>query len=244
MPALIVFAREPVAGCAKTRLIPALGAASAARLADAFIHDTLAKAARMRNCGLIIAGTCSGPVRRSGYFRGLAHRFGGQLVDQGEGDLGQRMERMLRRYAEPAGAVLMGTDVPSLPPEFIGRSIEDLRHAGIVIAPALDGGYYLVGIRGQVPPIFEAMKWGGSRVMEQTLRRLRRLHIPYRLGPWWYDIDRGIDVDLLVRELIRGKQERSHCPATFRLLREIGLLAARRGSLVNRRRGGDHSGRD
>lgn len=109
------------------------------------------------------------------------------------------MARVLEPYADPPGAVLFGTDTPSLPHAFIRQSIEDLREAAVVIAPALDGGYYLVGVCGPVPDIFDAMGWGGGRVMEQTLRRLRRLRIPYRLGRWWYDIDRAADLDFLAR---------------------------------------------
>jgi uncharacterized protein len=226
-PALIVFAREPIAGRAKTRLIPCLGAAAAARLADAFIVDALAKGAAFHGCKLVLAGNSPGPVHGSKYFVGLARRFGAELVDQGEGDLGRRMARVLEPYADAPGAVLFGTDTPSLPRAFIRQSIEDLREAAVVIAPALDGGYYLVGVCGSVPNIFDAIGWGGGRVMEQTLRRLRRLHVPYRLGRWWYDIDRAADLGFLAADLALGAGSagrRSACPATVRLLGELGLL--------------------
>lgn len=223
-PTLIVFAREPLAGRAKTRLIPRLGAAAAARLADAFIVDALAKAAGIHGCKLVIAGSSPGRAHGSEYFKALARRFGAGLVDQGNGDLGHRMARVLERYAHPAGAVLFGTDTPSLPRGFIRQSVADLHHAAVVIAPALDGGYYLVGIRGPVPDIFAGIEWGGRTVMQQTLRRLRRLHIPYRLGRWWYDIDRGADLDFLSANLADSAARRSACPATVRLLRELGLV--------------------
>jgi hypothetical protein len=124
--------------------------------------------------------------------------------------------------------VLFGTDTPSLPRGFIRQSIEDLRHAAVVIAPALDGGYYLVGVCGPVPDIFDGIGWGGGAVLEQTLRRLRRLHIAYRLGRWWYDIDRPADLEFLAADLVRaadgGGRRRSICPATFGLLRQFGLV--------------------
>jgi rSAM/selenodomain-associated transferase 1 len=226
-PTLIVFAREPIAGRVKTRLIPRLGGAVAARLADAFIVDALTKAAAVGRCKLVIVGSAPGPVHVSKYFVGLARRFGAELVDQGQGDLGRRMARVLEPYADPPGAVLFGTDTPSLPRGFIRQSIEDLRHAAVVIAPALDGGYYLVGVCGAIPDIFGAIGWGGGAVLEQTLRRLRRLRISYRLGRWWYDIDRVADLDFLIADLTRGAGSagrRSACPATVRLLRELGLL--------------------
>ncbi len=222
-PAIIVFAREPIPGKAKTRLIPLLGAAGAARLADAFIVDALAKAAKIGDGRLVLAGDSPGSGHAKSYFQSLARRFGAELIGQGTGDLGQRMARLLKRYAGPAGAVLMGTDTPSLPLSFIRQSLADLREVPVVIAPALDGGYYLVGVRGRLPGIFGAMSWGGPTVMEQTLRRLRRSGFPYRLGRWWYDIDRPADVRLLAAELASRKC-RTGCPATVGLMREMGLL--------------------
>jgi len=217
-----VFAREPIPGAVKTRLIPLIGADGAARLADAFIRDALAKASRINAVRLVLAGTSPGPVGRSRYFQRMARRYGAQLIDQEGGDLGRRMARALALYSEPAGAVLMGTDTPSLPLYFIRQAIEDLRQAPVVIAPALDGGYYLAGVRGPVPDIFGALDWGGKRVMSQTLTRLRRLGVAYRLGRWWYDIDRAADLELLAQALAgRG---RIPCPATVRVLRELGLL--------------------
>ncbi len=201
---MIVFAREPVAGAAKTRLIPYLGAATAAQLADAFIHDALAKAARLGGCRLVVAGSSPGRARASGYFSNLARRYGAELMDQGGGDLGQRMARVLRLYSQPPGAILFGTDTPSLPAAFLRQSMIALRDAPLIIAPALDGGYYLVGVRGPVPDIFRGIAWGGARVMEQTLRRVHGLGLRYRLGRWWYDVDRAADLEFLAADLARG----------------------------------------
>jgi rSAM/selenodomain-associated transferase 1 len=225
-PAIIVFAREPIAGRAKTRLIPSLGRDGAARLADAFIADALAKAAKIKNSRLVLAGDCAGPAQSSPYFRRLAQRFGAELIGQGKGHLGQRMARVLGRYSESAGAILMGTDTPSLPLSFIRESIEDLREAPVVIAPALDGGYYLVGVRGPLPDIFGALNWGGAAVMKQTLQRLRSQRIAYRMGRWWYDIDRAADLALLAADLEQGicGADRTNCPATAGLLRMLGLV--------------------
>jgi rSAM/selenodomain-associated transferase 1 len=228
-PALIVFAREPIPGRTKTRLIPRLGAAGAARMAAAFVMDTVAKAATFRGSTLVIAGSAPVAVHQSEYFLGLAQRFGCALIDQGEGDLGRRMAQVLARYADAPGAVLIGTDMPTLPASFIRQAMEDLRDAPVVIAPALDGGYYLVGVRETVPAIFTGIKWGGPRVMEETTRRLRRLGIPYRIGRWWYDIDNPADLDFLAADLAGGVCSANGyraCPATARLMRELGLLKA------------------
>jgi uncharacterized protein len=224
-PAVIVFTREPIAGKTKTRLIPELGAVAAARLADAFIEDALRKAAGLGGRKLVIAASSPGPVRLSKYFLRLARRYGADLVDQGEGHLGQRMARVLSRYADPPGAVLLGADTPSVPSSFIRQSMVALHRTPVVIAPALDGGYYLVGVCGAVPNIFSSISWGGSRVLAQTLGRLHRLSIRYQLGPWWYDIDRPTDLEMLAADLTAGaRRGRPACPATTRLMVELGLL--------------------
>jgi uncharacterized protein len=225
-PAVIVFTREPIAGKTKTRLIPELGAVAAARLADAFIDDALRKAAGLDGHKLVIAASSPGPVRPSQYFLRMARRYGADLVDQGEGHLGQRMARVLCRYADPPGAVLFGSDTPSVPASFIHQSMEALHRTPVVIAPALDGGYYLVGVCGAVPKIFSSINWGGSRVLEQTLGRLHRLSIRYQLGPWWYDIDRPTDLKLLAADLTADARRHSSpaCSATAHLMDELGLL--------------------
>jgi len=97
-----------------------------------------------------------------------------------------------------------------------------------VIAPSLDGGYYAVGVRGAMPPIFTAIRWGSRNVLDATIRRLKRARIRYALGPIWYDVDRWSDVMLLAaHRRIRRAQDRasaSPCPATEAVLKRLGLL--------------------
>ena len=200
---------------------------AAARLADAFIDDALRKAAGLGGRKLVIAASSPGPVRRSKYFLRLARRYGADLVDQGEGHLGQRMARVLCRYADAAGCgpVWQPTRPRCHRPSF-AKVWQRCSRTPVVIAPALDGGYYLVGVCGAVPKIFSSISWGGSRVLEQTLGRLHRLSIRYQLGPWWYDIDRPTDLELLAADLTaeRAATAVAACPATARLMDELGLL--------------------
>jgi rSAM/selenodomain-associated transferase 1 len=240
---LIVFCREPLAGQAKTRLIPRLGAANAAALARAFIDDALCKCRALGPARIVIAASAPGGAGNSIRLRRIARRFGAALVDQGGGSLGARMARALEPY-RAGGAALIGTDTPSLPLELLARSVALLRHAPVVIAPSLDGGYYLVGVRGPMPGIFRAIRWGRKSVLSQTLARLRRSRTRYALGPAWYDVDRISDVALLTAHLARIKTQcrsagaRGHrdtsrppplpCPATARVLQRLGLLRAGR----------------
>lgn len=221
--AIIVFTREPIPGAAKTRLIPRIGARNAAALADAFARDALAKA-RALGMPLVIAASAPGEASGSRYFRALAKRFRAELIDQGGGHLGARMRRALEPYARE-GAILIGTDTPSLPPAMIARCAAMLRDTPVVLGPSLDGGYYLLGVRGALPGIFRGVRWGGARVLEQTLARMRRARVPHALGPSWYDVDRWSDLMLLgahLRRLIaRGANP---CPASARLLARLGLL--------------------
>jgi len=224
-PTLIVFCREPVARRAKTRLIGALTAAGAAALSDAFIHDALAKAVAIHPGRLVIAASASGRAEHSKYFRRLARRFDAELIDQGTGSLGKRMARALESFSA-IGALLIGTDTPSLPVVLLAASFEALRRRRIVIAPSLDGGYYAIGLRGAMPPIFTAIRWGTGGVFASTVERLKRAGHSYALGPAWYDVDRWADVMLLaahLRLLARARRP-SPCPATESVLERLGVL--------------------
>jgi uncharacterized protein len=234
-PTLIVFCREPLSGYTKTRLIPRIGADSAAALADAFIADALAKCRSISPEKLVIAASAPDGAERSAYFRRAARRFGAQLLDQGCGSLGARMARAIKPFCA-GGAILLGTDTPSLPPSLLARNVTLLDSAPVVLAPSLDGGYYLVGVRGPIPDIFSAIAWGRASVLGATIRRLRQSAIRYSLGPSWYDVDRWSDLLVLAAHLER-MQSRSGanrpqrilapqypCPRTAMVLRRLGLL--------------------
>src|SRR6202047_3953627 len=111
---MIVFAREPIPGQTKTRLIPAIGKDHAAALADAFNRDALAKAKGLAPAELVIAGSAPGGAKRSRYFKNLANEFGAWVFEQGTGHLGARMAGALRPVTNAGGAMLVGTDRPPL----------------------------------------------------------------------------------------------------------------------------------
>jgi rSAM/selenodomain-associated transferase 1 len=227
-PALIVFCREPIAHQSKTRLIGAMTPASAAALSDAFIRDALAKAVSLRPLRIVIAASAPDGVASSKYFQRLARRFDADLIDQGSSTLGRRMARVLEPFSSN-GALLIGTDTPSLPAAMLLDSLEALRRDPVVIAPSLDGGYYAVGVRGPMPPIFTGIRWGSRSVFSSTIKRLKHVDIPYALGPAWYDVDRWPDVLLLAAHLqlharTRHRRDVSPCPATESVLIRLGLL--------------------
>src|SRR5208283_1807068 len=154
---VIVLAREPIPGRTKSRLVPAIGKTNAAALADAFNRDALAKAKTLGSAELVIAGSSPGGARRSRYFKTLAHEYGAWILDQGTGHLGARMAGAMRPFTNAGGAMLMGTDIPSLPVKLLVKNADLFETNPMVIAPTLDGGYYLVAMRGKLTDIFKPM---------------------------------------------------------------------------------------
>jgi uncharacterized protein len=222
-PTIIVFTREPVPGLSKTRLAVRIGNHNAAALADAFTRDALAKACAL-GLPVVIAGSATGALLDSHYFRSLIRRFNATLIDQEQGNLGVRMARVLAQFARD-GALLLGTDTPTLPRSALRRAFVLIRRNHVVLGPSLDGGYYLVGIRGAVPDMFRGIRWGCSSVLRQTVVRLRGLGIRPAFTPTWYDVDRWSDLMLLSEHLRRHVQRGTiPCPATARMLARLGLL--------------------
>jgi uncharacterized protein len=168
----------------------------------------------------------------SKYFKGLATRFDAEVIDQGDGSLGKRMARALERFASN-GALLFGTDTPSLPVKLLKRSFDLLREYPVVVAPSMDGGYYAVGVRGEHenryikrPPIFTNIRWGRATVLTETIARLQKARIDFVLGPAWYDIDRWSDVLLLAAHLrLRPHSSEPICPNTVAVLKRLGVLS-------------------
>lgn len=189
-----MFARAPVPGRVKTRLIPLLGEEGAARLQARMLEKTLAtaRAAGFERIHLY----CEAGIRGR-YFRDLRERFGVRLSAQGRGGLGARMHRALRRHP---GAVLVGSDVPSLGPADLRAAARALRRgADAVLSPAEDGGYALLGLRRSSHLVFEGVRWGRPRVLAQTRARLRRLRWHWKELRTVWDVDRPGDVARLRR---------------------------------------------
>lgn len=182
---IIVFARAPVPGQAKTRLAPRLGEWRAAQL-----HARLTRHA-VRTA---LAARC-GPVELHATRR---HRFFDSLgvplrVQKGK-DLGERMYRALAKASRPA--ILIGTDCPMLTAADLRRALRWLQGGcDVVLAPAEDGGYALIGARRLSPAMFEGIEWGGERVYDETRTRLSGYRWRALRRVW--DVDRAEDLDRL-----------------------------------------------
>jgi rSAM/selenodomain-associated transferase 1 len=171
----IVFAKAPLAGQAKTRLVPALGAEGAAALAARLLAHAVqqaAAAAAALGAGLQL---CVTPDIHDPLFAPLVQRYGLILTTQGSGDLGERMHRALTlALAQADRALLMGTDAPALDSALLLQANQALDQADAVFVPALDGGYALVGLRAPAPALFSSMVWSTAAVMQDTRVRARQ----------------------------------------------------------------------
>lgn len=190
---LIVFARAPIPGQAKTRLIPALGAEGAAALQQTLLERTLAMAAQLHDCRVEL--WCH-PDTSHPAFQHVAARHDLTLVSQRGNDLGERManafETTLRksRYA-----LIIGTDCPQLGTEDIVQGIHRLRSGSdAVLGPAADGGYYLLGLSRFAPSLFEDIEWGGNTVLATTRRRLEGAAMQWHEMAIKHDLDRPGDL--------------------------------------------------
>lgn len=195
---LIVFARAPRPGRVKSRLVSMLGAAGAARLHAQLLARAVATA-RAARCG-VVELHCA-PHSGHPLFRTLARRHGIRLRNQVGGDLGARMHGALEVALERAdAAVLIGSDCPALRPADIRAAFAALR-AGVdvVLAPAEDGGYPLIGLKRASSALFEGMPWGGPRVLSETRARLARLGWTWTELRTLWDVDRPDDVARLRR---------------------------------------------
>ena len=192
-PRVVVFAKAPLPGQAKTRLIPAFGAEEAARLAGCLLDHALAQAMQARVGPVEL---CMSPGPDDAAWQGVALPEGVQCLDQGEGDLGARMARAVQRVtADPPGqpVLLMGTDCPELTSLIIREAAAQLAQNDAVLIPVADGGYVLVGLRAHCPEIFRDMAWSTPVVAAETLRRLAAGGLRVWLGPTLHDIDEPAD---------------------------------------------------
>lgn len=200
---IVVFARAPVPGETKTRLIPRLGARGAARLHAALIERSL-ETARAAEIGPV--ELCCAPDTEHAFFSRCAERFGVTLTVQGAGDLGERMFAALERIVAAAGpALLIGTDCPALTPLHLREAAEMLR-AGrdAVFAPAEDGGYVLVGLACASPRVFAGIEWGGPNVMRETRSRLAAFGWRWHELAELWDLDRPADITRLAERVEGG----------------------------------------
>lgn len=200
--ALGLFCKTPQAGESKTRLSPPLTPRQCADLSAAFIRDiadTMQEAARetpASPCAIYTPRGSEGALRVL-----LPADF--TLVAQGGGDLGARLIAAMRTLfaKRHAGVIFLNADAPTLPVSILRGAIRIVSDGGHVIAPALDGGYTLIGLSACLAALFEDIAWSTPAVFAQTRERAARLGVTLQVLPLWYDVDDAPALALLRQEL-------------------------------------------
>jgi rSAM/selenodomain-associated transferase 1 len=190
--AVAILAKAPVAGFAKTRLTPVLGADGAAALQARLIARAVATA-----CAAAIGPVTLWVTPDEAHPAFVAMRAHGiALARQGDGDLGARMLAAIAAANGPS--VVIGTDCPVLTPDHLRTAADILRGgADAVVVPAEDGGYALIGMRAPESALFSAMSWSTPDVMDETRRRLRALGLSWQEPATLWDVDVPADLERL-----------------------------------------------
>ncbi|EMI45652.1 TIGR04283 family arsenosugar biosynthesis glycosyltransferase [Rhodopirellula sp. SWK7] len=196
---VIVLTRYPEPGLTKTRLIPAVGAEAASRIQDQLTKRALGVAMKYGGhsaCDIEVRFAAGDRIR-------MENRFGLDKTyrRQGEGDLGARLvDAFGVAFAEGAERVLViGSDCPDLKPSLLSQANDALAEADVVLGPAQDGGYYLIGLRSARPELFEDIEWGSEDVLQQTRQRAREVGLKIHELKTLRDIDTPEDLILLRR---------------------------------------------
>lgn len=192
---LVVFARHPAPGAAKTRLIPSLGPVGAADLARAMLLATLIRLERFAGPARVLATTPDDQSETP-----LDPALGTWLRwPQGDGDLGSRLLRAAQRVALElhSPALFLGTDSPDLPLDLIAQADAALNHADAAVIPSTDGGYCLLAVTRPHAALFQNIEWGSAHVLAQTRRAATGAGLKLAETRPWYDVDTPHDVHQL-----------------------------------------------
>ena len=191
---IIIFTRYPVAGRTKTRLIPLLGSDGAADLQRRMTENALGQVAqlcRRRPVSVQVWHEGGNPALMKAWLGpGPAYR------PQGPGDLGQKMDRAFRAaFSEGRPrVVLLGTDCPALVATIMAKALDLLKQVDVVLGPAADGGYYLIGLRRPASRLFGDIPWGTELVLARTVARAESLGLATAFLEELNDVDRPADL--------------------------------------------------
>jgi rSAM/selenodomain-associated transferase 1 len=230
--ALVIFAKAPTPGQVKTRLCPPLTPDEAATLHGSFVLDTLERSksaiAKFRlSADRFVA--CA-PAASHVFFKILAARHAVGLLDQIGDELGARMHHVFTTLGSRGyqRIVLVGTDVPTLPAAHYRQAYDALNDHDLVLGPAQDGGYFLIGLKKPQSDLFRDIPWSTDRVLELTQRRATDAGLSRALLPVWRDIDTLEDLKALIAEAAADRNRpRADQAFSSRTAGALDLLAQR-----------------
>jgi len=209
--AAVIFAKFPQAGQVKTRLIGSVSAQTAAALHAICLQHVIEIAAGIEGLDVIVATTPPDADFSDFLLPGV------RTIDQGTGDLGQRLAVVTSKVFELGyhDVILLGSDCATLTRHDLRTGMAALRHAAVVIGPAQDGGYYLLGMTRYEQRLFDRIDWSTERVCDQTIERVGEAGMKYELLRIQRDLDDAADLRALLQadagdddEIVRATREK------------------------------------
>lgn len=195
---LIIFAKEPRKGRVKSRLEGRLSRGSCVKLYKLLLRDTVKSVRKINCCKKVIAYDAVN--KEPAFLKRIARGF--EFYRQKGKDLGERMFDAFKTFgAEGAAVVIIGSDAPGLASSRMKKAFAELNNNDLVLGPAYDGGYYLIGLKKPCNKIFKGIKWSSGSVFKRTLKKAREMKKKVALLKPWHDIDRPQDL----KHLKRGK---------------------------------------
>jgi rSAM/selenodomain-associated transferase 1 len=211
--AIVLMAKAPLPGEVKTRLIGALSVEEATELYVNFLADTFAIMEEVRaereNLSLVLSYT---PDGREEAFESV-EREGSLMIAQRGNGLGERLKNCFADLFQSGfdSVVVIGGDSPTLPSDFLIEAFDSLKNPrDLVIGPAEDEGYYLIGMRSLDQRIFEDIPWGSAGVLSKTKEKAGELGFNLQLLPVWYDVDTPQELDRLKEELRNNRDSANY----------------------------------
>ncbi len=224
--AVIIMAKYPQAGKVKTRLHPFLTFDQCAGIAAAFLQDTINK----------VNLVCSNPIlaysppEKTDALKKLLPSQS-ICIEQTGRDLGERMFNAFKFAFDGnlVSVVMIGTDSPTFPPDFITQAFENLMDSDVVLGETEDGGFYLIGLRVLSKAIFENVNWSSTETFRQTTQNIENVGLKCSFLPVWFDVDFPADLKRLRKEL---EENQSIAPKTFQWLKENLSVDERRWTRI------------
>jgi uncharacterized protein len=207
--AMAAMAKAPRSGEVKTRLVPPLYLDEAARLSVCFLKDITANFMAASSCVPVAAFIAYSPPGSEDVFRAIVapeiELLGSRRIGLAYSLLDATKDLLAMGYGS---ACLVNSDSPTLPTAFLAEAAEALRAPGdrVVIGPASDGGYYLIGLKEAHQRLFEDITWSTERVFPQTLERAASIGLEVVTLPRWYDVDDAASLGWLLREILTGER--------------------------------------
>ena len=215
---LVVFVKSPIPGDVKTRLIPHLTGVEAADLYKCFVSDVIKQANQIRMTAKI--QVAYQPHSKASDLSWLGMRHTPEIFKQEGRSLG---ERLIHAFGLSFGrgaqqVVIIGSDAPTLPANYIDHAFKALEDADVVLGPAMDGGYYLIGLSRPCLKLFDEVSWSTDQVFERTAYNAQINGYRLKILPNHYDIDTIHDLETLHIDLQEKKEQ---APATRKFLSQL-----------------------